>query len=99
MILLDYYANHSAYAKDCENKTRPMMHCNGKCHMIKKMQQEKRKTRRTRNGKWKTNLNRYYILIMNLQLAPYSILIKKYPGFPETIPVAFQLSIFHPPQV
>lgn len=40
VILLDYYSNTVAYAKNCENKARPQMHCNGKCQMMKKLQQQ-----------------------------------------------------------
>lgn len=42
-IVVDYYANTGAYAKNCENKTRPMMHCNGKCQMMKKLKEEQKK--------------------------------------------------------
>lgn len=42
-ILVDYYLNAKAYIKTCENKSRPMLHCNGKCQMMKKMQQQENK--------------------------------------------------------
>lgn len=43
LIVLDYYANTSSFAKNCENKARPMMHCNGKCQMMKKLKEEEKK--------------------------------------------------------
>jgi hypothetical protein len=43
VIIFDYYANTTFYAKDCINKARPMLHCNGKCQMMKKLQQEEKK--------------------------------------------------------
>jgi hypothetical protein len=43
VIYIGYYANMAAYAKSCENKARPVMHCNGKCQMMKKLQQEEKK--------------------------------------------------------
>jgi hypothetical protein len=36
-ILISYYANTASYSKDCVNKFRPQMHCEGKCVMMKKM--------------------------------------------------------------
>lgn len=42
-IVVDYYTNKSKYAKNCENKAKPSMHCNGKCQMMKKLQQEEKK--------------------------------------------------------
>lgn len=41
--MLDYVLNTGAYAKNCENKARPKMHCNGKCQMMKKLKQEEKK--------------------------------------------------------
>lgn len=42
-IVLDYYANTASFIKDCENKTKPAMHCNGKCGMMKKLNAEEKK--------------------------------------------------------
>jgi hypothetical protein len=41
--MLDYFVNTAAYAKNCVNKAKPKMHCNGQCQMMKKMQQEEKK--------------------------------------------------------
>jgi hypothetical protein len=43
IIVVDYYTNTTLFAKHCINKTRPAMHCNGKCQVMKKLQQEERK--------------------------------------------------------
>jgi hypothetical protein len=29
-----------SYKKECVNKAKPMMHCNGKCQMLKKIQKQ-----------------------------------------------------------
>lgn len=42
-IVAGYYANTQAYAKNCENKAKPQMHCNGKCQMMKKIKAEEKK--------------------------------------------------------
>ena len=42
-VMLDYYINKVAFAKNCVNKARPAMHCNGKCQMMKKLQEEEKK--------------------------------------------------------
>jgi hypothetical protein len=42
VIVLDYYANAAAYAKVCINKAKLAMHCNGKCQMMKKLEQEEK---------------------------------------------------------
>jgi len=43
LIVAGYYSNTASFAKNCENKARPMMHCNGKCQLMKKLQQEEKK--------------------------------------------------------
>jgi hypothetical protein len=43
VIYIDYYVNPGVYAKNCENKAHPVMHCNGKCQMMKKLHQEEKK--------------------------------------------------------
>ncbi|MBS1592378.1 MAG: hypothetical protein JST07_09770 [Bacteroidetes bacterium] len=42
-IVLNYYTNTTSFAKNCENKTKPAMHCNGKCQLMKKLKQEENK--------------------------------------------------------
>jgi len=41
-VVLNYYTNTASFAKNCENKARPKMHCNGKCQMMKKLKQEEK---------------------------------------------------------
>lgn len=50
-IMLDYYANTAAYAKNCVNKAKPKMHCNGKCQMMKKMAEEEKKEKENSDRK------------------------------------------------
>ena len=43
LIVANYFTNTQAYAKNCINKAKPKMHCNGKCQMMKKLKQEENK--------------------------------------------------------
>ena len=43
IIVVDYYANTGDYAKNCENKYVPQMHCNGKCQLMQKLKKEEKK--------------------------------------------------------
>jgi hypothetical protein len=40
IAMADYMVNLEAYKKACVNKAKPMMHCNGKCQMLKKMKKQ-----------------------------------------------------------
>ena len=54
LIVADYFVNTSSYAKDCINKARPKMHCNGKCQMMMKLKAEEKKE--SENTEKKSNL-------------------------------------------
>lgn len=40
LLVADYYIDTAAYIARCVNKDKPMMHCNGRCQLCKKMQQQ-----------------------------------------------------------
>lgn len=42
VIVGGYYLNTGGYARYCVNKAKPWMHCNGKCQMLKKLNQEEK---------------------------------------------------------
>jgi hypothetical protein len=67
-VIADYYTNTSKYAKNCENKARPKMHCNGKCQMMKKLQQEEKKDQENPDRKAE---NKNEIVLSSKSFAPY----------------------------
>lgn len=60
VIVMDYYANTSVYAKNCENKARPKMHCNGKCQMMKKLQQQEKQDQGNPERKFDTKYEVFF---------------------------------------
>lgn len=50
-IRLDYFFNQADYARNCVNKARPMLHCNGKCQVMKKIKEEEKKEQETQERK------------------------------------------------
>lgn len=36
-VVVDYYSNTGSFARNCVNKARPQMHCNGQCQLMKKL--------------------------------------------------------------
>ncbi|MBN8877344.1 MAG: hypothetical protein J0I32_07345 [Sphingobacteriales bacterium] len=38
-----YVINKAEYMRNCENKYRPMLHCDGKCQLMKKIQAQQKK--------------------------------------------------------
>jgi hypothetical protein len=97
VIYIDYYANTAAYAKNCENKARPCMHCNGKCQMMKKMKQEEKKDNQDpeRRGDQNEVLSSRSFFC---SFTPLVISTKKtYFGFSDARLQAMARTHFHPP--
>lgn len=42
-LYVDYKINLDKYARNCVNKARPTLHCNGKCQLAKKIKEEESK--------------------------------------------------------
>lgn len=99
LIMLGYYANSNAYATNCINKTRPKLHCNGKCQAMRKMQQEEKKDQQMPERKpgneaqvlfAGTHFADLHFPLINKMIQP----LYKSPYFPSGPAIA----VFHPPQ-
>ena len=98
-ISLDYFVNTAAYAKNCVNKTKPKMHCNGKCQMMKKIQQEEKKeqqnSERRSENKVQVLSSRSFFSILTIPIMPVN------PHFSYVTagnPVGRTKTVFHPPR-
>lgn len=58
-IIADYKINTRDYAEHCENKQKSNLHCNGKCQMIKKLNQEEKKEQQTPERKIEKSFTLY----------------------------------------
>lgn len=100
-ILVNYEINKDYISHNlCENKDKPQMHCEGKCHLRKQLEKEKQQeqTPPFQNLKDKNEVqlfcqkeSNFFLPITNLSeqlFSPYQ--------FPGTKSVS--VSIFHPPK-
>jgi len=98
-IMLDYFVNTAAYAKNCINKARPKMHCNGKCQAMKKIEEQEKKDMQDSQRKAE---NKMPVLSARSFFCSVKIISreikKKYPlqNIKGTSEMA--LAVFHPPQ-
>lgn len=44
--VLDYQWNRAVYLKNCENRDKPSLHCNGKCYLMKKIAASEQNTQK-----------------------------------------------------
>jgi hypothetical protein len=100
-IMLDYYANTAAYAKNCENKARPTMHCKGKCQMMKKIQEEEKRDAEKESLKLQYKAD----VLSSRSFYTYSLIVpevsihKVFPRDTSKHPIDRSVAVFHPPSV
>lgn len=97
-IVAGYYANTAAYAKNCENKAKPKMNCNGKCQVMKKLQQEEKQDKqnpdRKTDHKEEVLFSRSFFTTLHCSIRPLQTL---YPLLDGKKLAEMPRSIFHPP--
>ncbi len=96
-----FYANRAAIAKQyCVNKKRPMLHCDGKCYLARKIQAaedaQNREANTTRNV-WVETVP-YILHEMNLEVPVVLSLEKLHQPFVmQSYGYTHLASVFHPP--
>jgi hypothetical protein len=104
LLVAEYKVNRDFIAKTlCENKTRPKLHCNGKCQMMKKLaEEEKQNSTNNTNNSSKLNTNEvlFYDQINKPTLPLLSYIVRSYNGEPFLFkPSSPGTSVFHPPAI
>jgi hypothetical protein len=102
IILLSYYTNKQAYERYCINKSRPQMHCDGKCQLGKKLKAEEEQDKKDplKNASFSE-------IVMICQANDFHIAPSFHTLFKEKIPhplsigkpIGWSASCFHPPSV
>lgn len=96
--VLDYYTNTASFAARCENKALPKMHCNGKCQLMKKLQQEQKKDQERSERKENTSgpfFSQSFSPLQHAALEPAPLLhFSHLHCLPST---GFTSAVFHPP--
>ena len=98
-IMLGYYADTSVYAKDCINKAKPKMHCNGHCQVMKKIQEEEKKEQKDQDRKADNKIETLSSKSFFCTVAPAYRFFVSSPYSPGIFrnPVEMPRSFFHPP--
>jgi hypothetical protein len=100
-IVAGYYANTQVYAKNCENKAKPQMHCNGKCQMMKKIKAEEKKNQDGSERKTDNKIDLQFFSPTHASMGatiafdqPNNI----QPTYQNNTTIDRHTDIFHPPQ-
>ena len=97
IIVTSYYTNTEAYAKNCINKAKPKLLCNGKCQMAKQLQEEEEKDQQNAERKIVKEevLSSKSFFTVLVFTTPTSI--KQYYNWQCKDTVDISASVFHPP--
>lgn len=99
IVLADYLVNLDRYKKDCVNKARPLLHCNGRCQMKKKLE--------TQDGQQERRSSSTQLIELDYVLSSKSFFpeveglddstLASFPSGNTSISDSFVGDIFHPP--
>jgi hypothetical protein len=104
LIVIDYAINKEYIAKNlCENKSKPLLHCNGKCQMAKKIAAEENQNNKQSSGVSFAKASFSEVIVNNiLEITPepvYSTSTNLKVIYIFNLPSPLPSSIFHPPLV
>ena len=97
---LDYLVNKAAYVQKCVNKSRPQLHCNGHCLLMKKIREKEQREERDAPAlkqMLKTEVVSSRSFFATVHFFP-CLLASKYYDHTLADIVDRTHSIFHPPQ-
>lgn len=100
--VFEYVANYKFISKElCENKDRPMMHCNGKCHLMKelaKASEQEKPTSDKKNTRQPVEVL-FFEPISGLKVVSsgYAVYPKQSFFYSNLYTHAGYTSVFHPP--
>jgi predicted small secreted protein len=99
VIITHYNISTETYAKNCINKAKPEMRCNGKCQMMKKLQNEEKKDQQDPDRKGENKLNVLSSKSFFTTVSFYkNFFIKiEYPTLMPPKETKRSFEIFHPP--
>ena len=101
VLIADYFTNTAAFAQGCVNKDKPSMHCNGRCQLCKKMEQQDNPDKQTPERKSGNDKNDPLLIrsgfsdLAALFSIPASTI--RDPGLSGGTPIQMPRAIFHPP--
>lgn len=99
IVKIDFYMNQSYIAKNlCVNREKPMMHCNGKCYLSKKLKQQEKQDPQAPVPKYERfDVVLYFAPSYNAPQNSLSKVKNKFFIKDENLVSSFPSSIFHPP--
>lgn len=100
VIVAEYWANKDFIAKNlCENRDKPLMHCNGKCCLKKKLAKEGKDQAPSPRSQKNEQVINLFCNENKFEIKPFlftSVSVTHY-SYNELETLGFHHSVFHPP--
>ncbi|MBZ4192594.1 hypothetical protein [Niabella beijingensis] len=100
IFYLDYLVQKKAYMERCVNKARPKMHCDGKCQLMKKIEEQEKKERgqapELKLAAKAEVLSSRNAFLLSLEVLPQKE-NRQFFAADSNVPVNYASAIFHPP--
>ena len=97
-IVANYLLNKEYISKNfCENRDKPKMHCNGKCHLMKQLQKQNKKENSPINGIKEKNEIQYFNETVDFSCLNAFFVIEKFPDFLVEKTTSPSFPVFRPP--
>lgn len=100
VVVADFYANQDSIARTlCENRDKPMMHCNGRCQLCKRLAKQDNQDKDNPERKAENRNEVLFCQETRSLLGPTSIcfISSLYSAMTSGKPVDRASAIFHPP--
>jgi hypothetical protein len=99
-VIAGFEANQDYIAaKLCENKARPWMHCNGKCYLVKKLEQTQQKEKKQEQEQKRNQYQEALPAVVRTAIILKTPVLKKsYPLLQVPGTISRAIAIFQPPQ-
>lgn len=99
-VYAGFQANRSYITANlCVNKTKPWLHCNGRCYLAQKIKQTEEKEKKQERENQKNRHNEVLTAVLVIKPCCKLIPAISYPNYSVQYPVDLRFSIFHPPPV
>jgi hypothetical protein len=93
-----FYVNQSYIAsKLCENRYKPMLHCNGKCILAKKLRQEEKKDQQNPERKLENRTEVFWCSLIQVNIPVFPIMSSYGSDYPAASLIDRSFPVFHPP--
>lgn len=98
-VMLQYITNNSAFARNCVNKSRPQMHCNGKCQMMKKLREAEKKDQQMPEKKFEKRMDVLSSKSFYCSVTVPLTILNKAASYEIARPIHdISIHFFHPPK-